>query len=151
MGGYFAQRQKCALAATTGMAVDAVLEVVQAAAAASGQPISHGFLRLLSKLAAHAEGGTTNTRVHADSALRDQVARLVSGWDLSDPNPGAYGAALQLMASARPVARGSSGVRYEAEPLRGLQIALETDQAGPAAWRAAHHPPAIRAGPTPPG
>jgi len=136
MGGDFAQRQKFALAATSGMAVDAVLEVVQAAAAASGQHISHGFLRLLSKLAAHAEGGTTSTRVHADSALRDQVARLVSGWDLNDPNPGAYGAALQLMALARPVARASSGVRYEAEPLRVLQIALETDQAGPAVWRA---------------
>jgi len=49
MGGDFAQRQKFALAATSGMAVDAVLQVVQAAAAASGQHISHGFLRLLSK------------------------------------------------------------------------------------------------------
>jgi len=136
MGGDFAQRQKFALAATSGMAVDAVLEVVQAAAAASGQHISHGFLRLLSKLAAHAEGGTTGTRVQADSALRDQVARLVSGWDLSDPNPGEYGAALQRMAQSKPVARVSSGVRYEAEPLRLLQIALETDQAGPAVWRA---------------
>src|SRR6266576_925202 len=108
MGGDFAQRQKFALAATSGMAVDAVLQVVQAAAAASGQHISHGFLRLLSKLAAHAEGGATGTRVEADSALRDQVARLVTGWDLSDPNPGEYGAALQRMAQAKPVSRVSS-------------------------------------------
>jgi len=54
------------------------------------------------------------------------VARLVTGWDLSDPNPGEYGAALQRMAQAKPVARLSSGVRYEAEPLRVLQIAIET-------------------------
>ena len=136
MGGDLAQRQKFALAATSGMAVDAVLEVVQAAAAASGQHISHGFLRLLTKLAAHAEGGTTGARVQADSALRDQVSRLISGWDLSDPNPGEYGAALQYMAVTRPVARASTGVRYEAEPLRVLQIAIETDQGGPAVWRA---------------
>ena len=136
MGGDFGQRQKFALAATSGMAVDAVLEVVQAAAAASGQHISHSFLRLLAKLAAHAEGGTVSARPRADTALRDQVSRLISGWNLADPNPGAYGAALQHMAASRPVARVSTGVRYEAESLRVLQIALETDQAGPVVWRA---------------
>ncbi len=136
MGGDLAQRQKFALAATSGMAVDAVLEVVQAAAAASGQHISHSFLRLLSKLAAHAEGGAMGARPQADTALREQVSRLISGWDLSDPNPGEYGAALQHIAASRPVARASTGIRYEAEPLRVLQIALETDQGGPGVGRA---------------
>src|SRR5207247_2393619 len=57
MGGDFAQRQRFALDATHGMAVDAVLEIVRAAADTSSQSISHSLVRMLSKLAAHAEQG----------------------------------------------------------------------------------------------
>src|SRR5204862_8337361 len=57
MGGDFTQRRKVVYNSTDGMAVDAVLDIVQAAADSSHQEISHSLVRMLSKLAAHAEGG----------------------------------------------------------------------------------------------
>jgi len=116
------------------MAVDAVLQVVQAAAAASGQHISHGFLRLLSKLAAHAEGGTTGTRVQADSALRDQVARLVTGWDLGS-QPGEY--APRGSAWHRPSRCRACRAACATKPSRARVADRDRDgQAGPVVWRA---------------
>src|SRR5438034_181534 len=73
MGGDFTQRRKFVHDSTDGMAVDAVLEIVQAAADSSHQTISHSLVRMLSKLAAHAEGGAPQVRPQADAALRDQV------------------------------------------------------------------------------
>src|SRR5438105_3124634 len=102
MGGDFTQRRKFVHDSTDGMAVDAVLEIVQAAADSSHQTISHSLVRMLSKLAAHAEGGAAEVRPQADAALRDQVRQLLQGWTLTDPTPGAYGAALQRMARAAP-------------------------------------------------
>ena len=57
MGGDARQRQKFVLDATQGMAVDAVVELVQAAADSSGQNVSHSLVRMLSKLAVHADEG----------------------------------------------------------------------------------------------
>src|SRR5439155_330349 len=48
MGGDFVQRRKFVLDATAGMAVDAVLEILKAAADTSQQTISHSLVRLLS-------------------------------------------------------------------------------------------------------
>src|SRR6266566_4741477 len=55
MGGDFAQRRQFVSDATDGMAVDAVLDIVKAAAESSHATISHSLVRLLSKLAVHAE------------------------------------------------------------------------------------------------
>jgi len=126
MGGDFTQRRKFVHDATDGMAVDAVLEIVRAAADSSHQTISHSLVRMLSKLAAHAEGGAPEVRPQADAALRDQVRRLLEGWTLSDPNPDAYGAALQRMARAAP-ARAATGGEYATEPDRIVAMALEVD------------------------
>ena len=57
MGGDQAQRREFVINAASGMAVDAVIDILKAAAEASGQTISHGLARMLSKLAAHAELG----------------------------------------------------------------------------------------------
>ena len=103
MGGDFVQRRKFVLDATAGMAVDAVLEILKAAADTSQQTISHSLVRLLSKLAAHADGGSPEIREEADIALREQVQELLRGWTLSDPNPGVYGTALERMARANPL------------------------------------------------
>src|SRR5688572_20278647 len=70
MGGDAGQRGAFVLDATEGMAVDAVVEIVKAAGEASGQTISHGLVRMLSKLATHAELGSEQVRPLADSALR---------------------------------------------------------------------------------
>src|SRR6266516_3006059 len=72
MGGDFVQRRQFVYDSTDGMAVDAVLEILQAAADSSHQTISHSMVRMLSKLAAHAEAGAATVRPQADAALRDQ-------------------------------------------------------------------------------
>src|SRR5438105_1329452 len=127
MGGDFTQRRKFVHDSTDGMAVDAVLEIVQAAADSSHQTISHSLVRMLSKLAAHAEGGAPQVRPQADAALRDQVRRLLEGWTLADPNPDAYGAALQRMARAAPDRAVTPEGEHATEPDRIVAMALEVD------------------------
>src|SRR5437879_4931710 len=107
MGGDFAQRRQFVSDAADGMAVDAVLDILKAAAESSQEAISHSLVRLLSKLAVHAETGAAPVRPQADAALREQVQRLLAGWTLPDPTPGAYGAALQRIALAAPESRGA--------------------------------------------
>lgn len=137
MGGDFAQRQQFVADATDGMALDAVLEIVQAAAASSGQTISHALVRMLSKLAAHAAGGSAEARSHADEALRDQVRHLIRGWTLADPNPGTYGAALQRMARAAPVFTAPSEEAFPTEPDRIVAMGIELDSDAPPVLAAA--------------
>ncbi|HVH66536.1 MAG TPA: hypothetical protein VM716_01575 [Gemmatimonadales bacterium] len=140
MGGDFMQRRSFVYDATDGMAVDAVLDIVQAAAESSHQSISHSLVRMLAKLAAHAETGTEQVRPQADAALRDQVRRLLEGWTLADPNPDAYGAALQGMSRAAPptpptppappgspAAHGPDRGGHPTEPDRIVAMALEVD------------------------
>ncbi|HEX4633476.1 MAG TPA: hypothetical protein VH163_06585, partial [Gemmatimonadales bacterium] len=136
MGGDVAQRHKFVLDATHGMAVDAVIEIVRAAASSSNQTISHSLIRMLSKLATHAEQGSAEARPLADSALREQVEQLMSGWHLEDPNPGAYGKALREMSRAGPVFAVATEAAYAPEDERLLEMALEIDVTGPAVWAA---------------
>jgi hypothetical protein len=130
MGGDLAQRLRFAENATHGLTVDAVIDVVRAAADVSGQTISTSLVRMLSKLAAHAErpaGGAIQTR--SDGELRDQVRRLISSWELVDPNPDDYTAALDSISRHTTTldVEGSGDV----EPERMLQLALEVSTIGP--------------------
>jgi hypothetical protein len=136
MGGDSAQRTKFAIDATHGLAVDAVLEIVRAMADASHKTVSDPLLRMLSKLAQHAEQGSPAARPQADEALREQVRDLLKGWTLDDPNPDAYGHALQRMATAAPAVQQRSAAVQTAEPLRILQTAIETGVLGFGTWRA---------------
>src|SRR5205809_546117 len=136
MGGDSAQRTKFAIDATHGLAVDAVLEIVHAMADASHKTVSDPLVRMLSKLAQHAEQGTAEVRPQADEALREQVRDLLQGWTLEDPNPDAYGLALQKMAAAAPFNAARSEWQQSAEPLRIVQTALEAGVLGFGAWRA---------------
>ena len=136
MGGDVAQRHKFVLDATHGMAVDAVLEILRAAATSSNQTISHSLIRMLSKLAAHAEQGSAERRPLADAALREQVEGLLSGWQLADPNPGAYGAALQRMSRAAPLFATAAERMFAPEDERLVEMALEVDVVGPTVWQA---------------
>jgi hypothetical protein len=131
MGGDFRQRRRFLLDASQGMAVDAVMEVVRAAAESSNQTISGSLMRLLSKLAVHAEGGATApTREHADTALRDHVQKLIGNWELDDPNPGAYGSVLEGMSKAAPIFVTSEEMTNPAEPERILKMSLEVGVLG---------------------
>ena len=138
MGGDNAQRRAFVLDAAQGMAVDAVLEILKAAADASGQTISHGLVRMLSKLAAHAELGHEQARPLADVALREQVGRLLDGWQLADPNPEAYGHLLQHVATMGPEARRETGGGSDEqdEAVRVAKMSLEIDASGPLVDRA---------------
>src|SRR2546430_11237101 len=99
----------------------------RSAADSSHQTISHSLVRMLSKLAAHAEGGAPQVRPQADAALRDQVRRLLEGWTLADPNPDAYGAALQRMARAAPDRAVTPEGEHATEPDRIVAMALEVE------------------------
>lgn len=136
MGNDAAQRNRFVLDATQGMAVDAVVELVRAAADASNQTISHSMLRLLSKLAVHAGADTGTRRVDADTALRDNVRMLVTQWTLDDPNPGAYRDVLEGMAKSRPTESAEQAAAYAVEDERLFQIALEIGVSGDSTWRA---------------
>jgi len=130
MGGDASQRMQFAINASNGLAVDAVIDVVRAAADVSGQTISSSLVRMLSKLAAHAErpaGGAVQTR--SDAELRDQVRRLISSWELDDPNPDDYTTALDSIARHTTTLDADAG--GEAEPERMLQLALEVSTIGP--------------------
>jgi hypothetical protein len=114
-----------------------VLEIVRAMADATHNSVSDPLVRMLAKLAQHAEHGPPEVRAQADEALREQVRALLKGWTLDDPNPTEYGAALHRMSAATPAsAAPRSPTSQPAEPLRVVQIAVETGLLGFAAWRA---------------
>lgn len=136
MGGDMPQRRRFVLDASQGLAVDAVVELVQAAADTSRQTISHSMVRLLSKFALHAEQGTASMRPQADGALREQVQTLMRGWELEDPNPDAYRRALEGMARAAPLLE-TAEQAFPPEPDRLLQMSLELGIVNEALFRAA--------------
>ena len=137
MSGDGQQRAQFVRDVTRGLPVDAVLAIVNASADASGQTISHGLVRMLTKLAAHAERGSDLTRPRADVELREQVSRLLEDWRLEDPNPEAYGRVLEHLAtSPAEKSRPASPAAAEPEPLRLLQMALEAGAFGPLAEKA---------------
>jgi hypothetical protein len=136
MGGDATQRWQFALDVTYGMTGDAVVEVLRAAAEASDQTISHSLVRLLSKLAAHAEQGPVERRAHADAQLREQVRELISGWTLRDPNPEDYGGALERIARAAPLPARPGGAPQTAEPERLVAMAIELGAVRTRVWRA---------------
>lgn len=135
MGGDINQRRQFLLDASQGMAVDAVVDLVRAATE-TGAPISEAMLRMLTKLAHHAERGPAARRPIAEGALREQVAELLRGWSLADPNPDAYALALQRMSALTPTLVAAEEAAYAPEPLRIVQMAAESGAMGPPVKRA---------------
>ena len=137
MGGDVSQRQRFMLDAAQGMAVDAVMELVQAAAETSHQTISHSLVRLLTKLASHAEQGAAPAlRAGAESELREHVQRLIGDWTLDDPNPGNYRVVLDQMAKTAPLFATTDPSTNGPEPERIIQMSLELDSLGEPVTRA---------------
>ncbi len=131
-----AERRRFVLNTSQVLAADAVMEILEAAAKASHQTISHNLLNLLHKLAHHAEDGAPEIRAEAEGALRGNVARLIGDWELEDPNPKAYTAILEGMvrqAPEDPTEQSESGC----EPEIIVQMALELDCIGPSVLTAA--------------
>jgi len=142
MGGDPQQRCEFVSDASHGVAVDALLQIVHAASDASTQAISHSLWRMLTKLAAHAESGAGAASTQADSALREQVRDLFTGWELKDPVPAAYGTVLEDLARATAgnpsTAQGEHArdLVMKAEPVRIVQMALEAELTGLGVWDA---------------
>ncbi|HEY2377806.1 MAG TPA: hypothetical protein VGH98_17670 [Gemmatimonadaceae bacterium] len=142
MGGDTLQRRKFVLDATQGMTAEAVVDLLKAAAAAEKQTVSHAMIRVLSKMAKHAEAETTgeSQRAVADRSLREAVSRLVGQWSIDDPNPEAYSAVLEQVsrAGAPNVAQlpNASIDGGGCEPERIVQMALELGVVGHTMWRA---------------
>ena len=131
-----AERRRFVLNASQILAADAVMGVLEAAAKASHQTISHNLLNLLHKLAHHAQAGAVEIRAEAEGALRNNVARLIGDWELEDPNPHRYTAVLEGMvrsAPDEPTEYSQSGC----EPEIILKMALELDTVGPTVYAAA--------------
>lgn len=135
MGGDRAQRHRFVLDAALGLTVDAVIDLLRAAGQAAQEAVSHSMLRMLHKLAQHAHSPSPRRRSLADQSVREQVAELVRGWSLKDPNPDGYRTALRRIATSS-VALPRSEEEHGAEPERIVQMALELDVAGPAVDRA---------------
>lgn len=135
-GGDQAERKKFVLNASQILAADAVMEVVEAAAQVSEQTISHNLLRLLHKLALHAEEGPAEIRAAAEGALRNNVARLVQDWDLEDPNPEAYNAILEGMVRRTSAEYSMVKVQVGCDPDIIVKTALELDCVGLAVYAA---------------
>lgn len=127
------QRRRLILAASQTLAADAVLKVVQAAGESSNRSVSDSLMLLLGKLAQHAESGAPEIAPAADSALRENVGRLVSEWDLEDPNPEAYSSALRhLVRSTRAIdAPVGSSQTLDPHAEAVLRIGLELGESGP--------------------
>jgi hypothetical protein len=137
MGGDALQRRRFLLSAAEGMAADAVLDLVKAASQAEQQNVTHALLRVLEKLAHHAEHGVGRRRRDADASLREQIAELIRGWSLTDPNPGTYGEALRRMSRTASIFAVAPEQRFRPEPRRLVEIALEVDEPGELVRRAA--------------
>jgi hypothetical protein len=131
-----AERRQFVLNASQVLAADAVMEILEAAAKASHQTISHNLLNLLHKLAHHAEEGSPKIRGEAEEALRDNVARLIGDWELEDPNPKPYTAILEGMVRRAPDDPSEEAQRG-CEPEIIIKMALELDCVGPSVYAAA--------------
>ena len=123
-----AERRRFVMATSASLDVGAVMKVIEAVAAAGKQEVSHHLLRLIRKMGTIAPAAPQETRIAADSALRANVNRLLADWRLDDPNPEAYTAALDTMATTSP----AEGARVEAcDPIVILQAAIEAGAFGP--------------------
>jgi len=139
VGGDLASRHDLVADFASSLPVKAVLELVQAAASAEKQTISHSLLRMLTKLADHADQGATTIRSRADETFRVAIKDLLSDWSLEDPNPDNYTQVLDrlaLPAEAGEHAGEPSESGHMLESPRLLQMALELDVVGEAVFHA---------------
>ncbi len=132
-----AARPRAPLDSSQILAVDAVVEVLEAAAETPDHAISHNLLRLLHKLAHNAGRPESHGDARsADPGLRKNVARLLGNWGLEDPNPGSYNAILEGMVRQAPTER-LMEAPVPCEPTLVLRMALELDCVGPSIIKAA--------------
>jgi len=137
MGGDSRQRHQFLMNASRGLKGESVLRLIEAASHSEEKKVSQPMLRMLGKLAQHADGAPGAQKLHALESIQDQVTDLVTGWAADDPNPEAYSAALSEMSAAKPDLFMASVQLAEAEPRRIVDMAFEMDVVGESVARAA--------------
>ncbi len=134
------ERQRFLLEIAQSMAVDAVMDLVQAASRATGRSISPALVQLLEKLGEHSRQGSEATRERAEFAFRNQVRELITGWEdyeSRDPAPRDHQRTLaHLHLAGMSPLRGHSST-YECEPERILAMSLELGTANQSTYAAA--------------
>jgi hypothetical protein len=124
-----AERERFTTAAMAALTPAAVVDVMEAAAAASRRTISPHLLRLLRKLGHLAEAGPDAARTAADAAVRRHAASLLTDWRLDDPNPTQYTGVLEAMTERHQAT--SPEAELAPDPLVILWTALEVGVAEP--------------------
>lgn len=128
-GGDAAWRMDLIRAASRSLDLEGLLGLVDAAAAASGQPISNSMTRLLTKMASHGAGDDPASRRRADASVRENVLSLLRDWTLADPNPDAYTGVLDALSRTDGDAQGTLPPPSEVEvALRLVTLSVEVDQ-----------------------
>ena len=137
MGGDSGQRHQFLMNASRGMKGDSVVRLIEAAAKSEEEEeeeeeeeLSHPMLRMLGKLAQHADRSTGQQRQHALESIQEQVSDLVTGWTPDDPNPQGYTAALSEMSTAAPDSYTASVRLAVTGPRRVVDMAFEMDAVG---------------------
>ncbi len=126
VGGGLADRTQMLSDLSATMPVDAVMDMIKAAVETGEQTISHSFLRMLSKLADHADTGETKSPMpHADENFRESVRCLLDDWTLEDPNPEAYTAVLERLAAVGPEDTPTATNHTASEAPRIIQMGME--------------------------
>ena len=137
MGGDNRQRHQFLMNASRGLKGESVLRLIEAASQSEEKKVSQPMLRMLGKLAQHADGAPGAQKLHALESIQDQVTDLVTGWAADDPNPEAYSAALSGMSAAEPDLFMASVQLAQAEPGRIVDMAFEMDVVGESVANAA--------------
>jgi hypothetical protein len=119
------QRRKLLLGGSRTLPVRAVLDLVHAAGSTPQRNPSHALMRILGKLASHAESARGPVVLGAEEVVRDSVRQLVGDWDLEDPSTREHRQLLELLAQPGRNPRGSAGGRGSLEAMRMLQMGLE--------------------------
>jgi hypothetical protein len=124
------------LDSASALEVDVVFDLIQAAGEDDSADISRWMLRLLSKLAKHAESAEGPVSHRSEEALRGQIHALLSGWDLENPNPEDYEEELARMSLGTGHGANGGAERSGIGDERTLAMALEVGVDGPVVRRA---------------
>ncbi|TDJ57437.1 MAG: hypothetical protein E2O47_00090 [Gemmatimonadetes bacterium] len=131
VGGGLTQRGQLLSDMSATLPVDAVMDLIKAAESTGEQTISHSFLRLLTKLADHADPGATTTRTpHADENFRESIRALLADWSLEDPNPEAYTELLDRLAAGGADEASATASETASEAPRIIQMGMEVSVFG---------------------
>lgn len=107
----------------------ALTEVLREAAAGSGEDPPAALMRLLTKLGMHGEGTEGPEDPETMRSVADVVRQLGSGWNVADPNPGDYRAALTGLSRTSPVLSDRPVWVEGSEPDRVMKMSLELGEA----------------------